>query len=53
MTWRNYDRHFNQRFEATIGTYAQKGHSNEAVYNLFYGHEWQLSRTWKLNYGVG
>ena len=23
------------------------------IYNFFYGHEWQLSRTWKLNYGVG
>ena len=53
MTWRNYEHHLNQRFEATVGTFQQKGYSNAAVYNLFYGHEWQLSRTWKLNYGVG
>lgn len=53
MTWRNYDRHFNQYFEATIGTFGQKNHSNKPLYNLFYQHEWQVSRTWKLNYGIG
>ena len=53
MTWRNYEHHLNQRFEATVGTFQQKGYSNDPIYNFFYGHEWQLSRTWKLNYGVG
>ena len=53
MTWRNYEHHLNQHFEATVGTYQQKGYSNDPIYNFFYGHEWQLSRTWKLNYGVG
>ena len=53
MTWRNYDRYFNQHFEATIGTFGQTDHSDKPLYNLFYQHEWQVSRTWKLNYGIG
>ncbi|MEG0605350.1 MAG: poly-beta-1,6 N-acetyl-D-glucosamine export porin PgaA [Acinetobacter sp.] len=53
MTWRNYDRHFSQHFEASVGTYKQKDYSAEAIYNIYYQHDWQLSRTWKLNYGIG
>ncbi|MGE8541612.1 MAG: poly-beta-1,6 N-acetyl-D-glucosamine export porin PgaA [Acinetobacter sp.] len=53
MTWRDYDRHFNQHFAATLGTFGQKGYSNKPIYNLYYQHDWQLSRTWKLNYGIG
>lgn len=53
MTWRNYERSFNQYFEATIGTFGQTNYSDKPIYNLFYQHEWQLSRTWKLNYGIG
>lgn len=53
MIWRNYERSFNQYFEATIGTFGQTNYSDKPIYNLFYQHEWQLSRTWKLNYGIG
>ena len=53
MTWRHYDRHFSQHFEASVGTYKQKDYSAEAIYNIYYQHDWQLSRTWKLNYGIG
>lgn len=53
MTWRHYDRHFSQHFEASVGTYKQKDYSTEAIYNIYYQHDWQLSRTWKLNYGIG
>ncbi|QOW50338.1 MULTISPECIES: poly-beta-1,6 N-acetyl-D-glucosamine export porin PgaA [unclassified Acinetobacter] len=53
MTWRDYERHFNQHFAATIGTFGQKGYSSRPIYNLYYQHDWQLSRTWKLNYGIG
>ena len=53
MTWRNYDRHFSQHFEASAGTYKQKDYSADAIYNVYYQHEWQLSRTWKLHYGIG
>ncbi|NCI77482.1 poly-beta-1,6 N-acetyl-D-glucosamine export porin PgaA [Acinetobacter kanungonis] len=53
MTWRNYDRYFSQHFEVSAGTYKQKEYSAEAIYNFYYQHDWQLSRTWKLNYGIG
>ncbi|WP_353144305.1 poly-beta-1,6 N-acetyl-D-glucosamine export porin PgaA [Acinetobacter pragensis] len=53
MTWRNYDRHFSQHFAATIGTFGQKGYSDKPIYNVYYQHDWRLSRTWKLNYGIG
>ena len=53
ITWRNYDKNFTQYFEASIGSFSQKDFSSRAVYNLFYAHNWQLSRTWKLNYGIG
>lgn len=53
MTWRNYDRHFSQHFEVSAGTYKQSDYSAKAIYNLYYQHDWQLSRTWKLNYGIG
>lgn len=53
MTWRNYERHFNQHFAATVGTFGQNGYSGKALYNIYYQHDWQLSRTWKLNYGIG
>lgn len=53
MTWRRYDRHFNQYFEVTIGTFGQTDYSNKPLYNIFYQHEWQVSRIWKLNYGIG
>lgn len=53
MTWRNYERHFLQHFEATVGAYQQKNYSSNPIYNVFYQHQWHLSRTWKLNYGVG
>ncbi len=53
MTWRNYEHSLNQHFEATVGSFGQNGESNKAIYNVFYQHEWQLSRTWRLNYGIG
>ncbi len=53
MTWRQYERHFSQHFEATAGTYRQTGFSNKPIYNLYYQHDWKLSRTWGLNYGIG
>ena len=53
ITWRSYDRQFSQHFEATAGTFKQRGYSGKPIYNLYYQHDWQLSRTWKLNYGIG
>lgn len=53
MTWRRYEQHFNQHFELTLGTFGQKDYSNEPIYNLLYRHDWHVSRTWKLHYGIG
>ena len=53
ITWRRHDRNFTQHFEATIGTFGQDGFSSKPIYNAFYQHDWQLSRTWNLNYGIG
>jgi biofilm PGA synthesis protein PgaA len=53
VTWRDYDQNFTQHFEASAGSYSQNDYASKAIYNVFYGHDWQLSRTWKLNYGIG
>lgn len=53
MSWRRYEQHFNQHFELTLGTFGQKNYSSEPIYNLFYRHDWRVSRTWKLHYGIG
>ena len=52
-TWRNYDAYFNQHFEASVGAFGQDGFSTKPIYNVFYQHDWQFSRTWSVNYGIG
>jgi len=52
-TWRRYEKDFTQHFEAMIGTFGQDGVSSKPIYNVFYQHDWQFSRTWSLNYGIG
>nr|WP_174505423.1 poly-beta-1,6 N-acetyl-D-glucosamine export porin PgaA [Acinetobacter sp. Marseille-Q1620] len=54
MTWRNNNNQsFNQHFEVTAGNFWQKSYSSKPIYNLLYRHDWELSRTWRLNYGIG
>lgn len=53
MTWRNYDRHFNQHFEFTLGSFSQKNYHAKPIYAALYRHDWRVSRTWELQYGVG
>ncbi len=53
ITWREYERSFKQHFEAGVGLYKQADYSARPTYSLQYQHQWQLSRTWQLNYGVG
>ncbi|MEQ1152364.1 poly-beta-1,6 N-acetyl-D-glucosamine export porin PgaA [Acinetobacter pittii] len=53
VTWREYERSFKQHFEAGVGLYKQADYSARPTYSLQYQHQWQLSRTWQLNYGVG
>ncbi|MBK0064054.1 MULTISPECIES: poly-beta-1,6 N-acetyl-D-glucosamine export porin PgaA [unclassified Acinetobacter] len=53
MTWRNYERHFSQHFEVGTGAFSQANYSTKALFNILYRHDWQLSRTWSVNYGIG
>lgn len=53
LTWREYEKSFNQHVEVMVGMYGQKGFSTLPMYAAQYRHEWKLSRTWQLNYGVG
>ncbi|WP_343595795.1 poly-beta-1,6 N-acetyl-D-glucosamine export porin PgaA [Acinetobacter sp.] len=53
LTWRKYNQDFTQHFEAGAGFYHQQGYSTKPTWSLQYTHQWSLSRTWKLNYGVG
>lgn len=53
VTWREYERSFKQHFEAGVGLYKQADYSARPTYTLQYQHQWQLSRTWQLNYGIG
>ncbi|PJG68237.1 poly-beta-1,6 N-acetyl-D-glucosamine export porin PgaA [Acinetobacter seifertii] len=53
VTWREYERSFKQHFEAGVGFYKQADYSTKPTYSLQYQHQWQLSRTWQLNYGIG
>nr|WP_241675258.1 poly-beta-1,6 N-acetyl-D-glucosamine export porin PgaA [Acinetobacter guerrae] len=53
MTWRNYERHFSQHFEVGTGAFSQADYSTKALFNILYRHDWQLSRTWSMNYGIG
>lgn len=54
MTWRGDEQQsFNQHFELGTGMNQQAGFSGKSYVNALYQHEWQLSRTWQVNYGVG
>ncbi len=52
VTWRNYEHSLTQRIKLSLGLNNQSGYSSAAVSDVLYQHLWQLSRTWKLNYGV-
>ncbi|WP_228258818.1 poly-beta-1,6 N-acetyl-D-glucosamine export porin PgaA [Acinetobacter ihumii] len=53
MTWRNYERHFSQHFEVGTGAFSQADYTTKSLFNVLYRHDWQLSRTWSMNYGIG
>ncbi len=52
VTLRNYEYALTQRVKFTAGLNTQSGYGIAAVADVLYQHLWQLSRTWKLNYGV-
>lgn len=53
LTWREYEQSLTQQFSLTTGFYKQSEFSAEPVVDIRYGHQWQLTRTWGLQYGVG
>lgn len=53
ITWRDFDRSLTQYFKITPGYSWQDNYGGDPNINLLYEHEWQLSRTWKLHYGIG
>ena len=53
VTWREYNQYFTQHFETGFGFFNQKDYSTKLTWNVQYTHQWSLSRTWQLNYGVG
>ncbi|AOA59915.1 poly-beta-1,6 N-acetyl-D-glucosamine export porin PgaA [Acinetobacter larvae] len=53
LTWRKYERDFYQKFTVGAGIYAQQDYANKAIVHAQYLHQWSLSRTWNLQYGIG
>lgn len=53
LTWRNMNRQMNQHFEIGTGAFSQADYSTKPLFNVLYRHDWKLSRTWSLNYGIG
>lgn len=61
LTWRRYERSFNQRLSFTLGTYRQESgdignnqtYGGNAFYGLHYEHEWQWGPDRSLRYGIG
>lgn len=61
LTWRHYERSFNQRLAVTVGSYRQQSGDlgNYQTYGwsifagLYYEHEWKLGPDRSLRYGVG
>ena len=53
LTWREYEQSLTQKFSLTTGFYKQNQFDAEPVVDIRYGHQWQLTRTWGLQYGVG
>lgn len=53
LTWRHYERSFTQNFGVYVGQYQQAGFGSAPIADLSYRHEWHLTRSMRLRYGVG
>lgn len=53
LTWRRYDHAFTQNVSLGTASEWERGHGSAPGYDARYGHVWQLTRTWSVNYGVG
>ena len=53
ITWRNYEQSFTQYYRIMSGYDWEAGYGGAPIFDLFYEHKWQLSRTWDIHYGIG
>lgn len=53
ITWRHYQRSLTQHFDVSTGSDWQSGFGGAPFIDLLYRHDWRLSRTWALHYGLG
>ena len=53
LTWWDYERALTQRFSLGVAAYHQQKYDTKPIVDLQYQHQWKLSRTWALRYGVG
>ncbi|WP_162619467.1 poly-beta-1,6 N-acetyl-D-glucosamine export porin PgaA [Salinicola peritrichatus] len=53
LTWRRYNRAFTQNVSLGAASEWESGYGSAPGYDALYGHTWQLTRTWSINYGVG
>ncbi len=52
-SWRKDQQSFTQHFELATGISQQAGFGAKSYTSALYQHEWGLSRTWQLHYGIG
>ncbi len=52
VTWRDYDQSLTQNFQISTGLTDEAGYTTVPTLDLSYQHTWQLTRVWKLHYGV-
>ncbi|GHB33709.1 poly-beta-1,6 N-acetyl-D-glucosamine export porin PgaA [Salinicola rhizosphaerae] len=53
LTWRRYNHALTQNFSLGAADEWEQGYGSATGLDATYGHTWQLTRTWSLNYGVG
>lgn len=52
VTWREYERSLTQNFEVSSGVSREADFGSAPTLDLLYQHSWQLSRVWRLHYGI-
>lgn len=52
MSWRYYEKSWNQRLGVWAGRYWQQDYGSSGVLRLNYEHEWQWRPSWSLRYGL-
>lgn len=53
LTWRRYERALTQNLSLGAASEWESGFGGAPGYEVSYGHTWQLTRTWSINYGIG